>query len=221
MKIYIDTGNIEEILAAADTGLIDGVTTNPSLIAKEGKDFTSTLKEISSILSKTGKDFTLSAEVTEQTCNAMVKQGIPLAKIDKHVIIKCPLTVEGLKATQQFTKQGIRVNVTLCFSPTQALLAAKAGAFIVSPFIGRIDDTSWDGMQLIRDIRKIYDNYGYKTQILTASVRNPIHVKEAALAGSDIATIPFKVFMQLFKHPLTDIGNEQFLKDWKAFSKKP
>ena len=218
MKIYLDTGNVEEIKEAASTGLIDGVTTNPSLIAKEGRDFKTELKEIVSILKKTGKDFTVSAEVTDTaSAQSMVKQGRELSKLDKHVLVKVPLTKEGLKAVNTLSSEGIRCNVTLCFSANQALLAAKAGAWCVSPFEGRIDDSGHDGSQLIYQIRTLYDNYNFKTQILAASIRSANHVLECGQIGADIVTIPNKVFNQLFTHPLTDVGIKKFETDWKLY----
>ncbi|HIH24864.1 TPA: fructose-6-phosphate aldolase [Candidatus Woesearchaeota archaeon] len=222
MYIYIDTGNIDEIKKAAATGLINGVTTNPTLIAKEGKDFPTVIKSIVKILKDAGirDDFTVSAEVNSTTAPEMIKEGLGYAKWDKHVIVKLPMTTEGLVAAQEFARRGIRTNVTLCFSPNQALLAAKANAFIISPFVGRIDDTGGDGMALIKEIKQIYANYGYKTKVLVASVRSPSHVREAALAGADIATIPYKVFEQLIGHPLTDKGLAQFAKDYADYKTK-
>jgi transaldolase len=211
MKIYLDTASVKEIQEAASSGLIDGVTTNPSLVAKEGRTFKDVLLEICGIV-----DGPISAEVVSVEADAMVKEGRELAKIHKNIIVKCPLIPEGLKATKKLASEGIRVNVTLCFSPTQALLAAKAGAWCVSPFIGRLDDISSDGMALIRQIVTIYRNYDFKTQVLVASVRHPQHVVEAALAGGHIATMPFAVFQALFKHPLTDSGLKKFLADWNA-----
>jgi len=211
MKIYLDTGNIKEIREAASYGVLDGVTTNPSLVSKEGRDFKDLLLEICSVV-----DGPISAEVVSVEADAMVKEGRELAKIHKNIVVKCPLIPEGLKATKRLASEGIRVNVTLCFSPTQALLAAKAGAWCVSPFIGRLDDISSDGMELIRQILTIFENYGFPTQVLVASVRHPQHVVEAALAGAHICTIPFKVFQQLVKHPLTDNGLKKFLADWEA-----
>jgi transaldolase len=211
MKIYLDTASVKEIHEAASFGLIDGVTTNPSLVAKEGRTFKDVLLEICGIV-----DGPISAEVVSVEADAMVKEGRELAKIHKNIIVKCPLIPEGLKATKKLASEGIRVNVTLCFSPTQALLAAKAGAWCVSPFIGRLDDISSDGMALIRQIVTIYRNYDFKTQVLVASVRHPQHVVEAALAGGHIATMPFAVFQALFKHPLTDSGLKKFLADWNA-----
>lgn len=210
MKFFLDTGSIDEIRQAAATGVLDGVTTNPSLVAKEGKDFKQLLVEICEIV-----DGPVSAEVTATETDAMIRQAMELREIHKNIVVKIPLLKEGITAVSKLAPQGVRTNVTLCFSAAQALLAAKAGASFISPFIGRLDDISHMGMDLIREIRSIYDNYGFKTEILTASVRHPIHVVEAALTGSDIATMPFKVFEALFRHPLTDIGNEKFLADWK------
>jgi transaldolase len=211
MKLYLDTANVKEIREAANIGGLDGITTNPSLAAKEGRDFKELLLEICNIV-----DGPISAEVINVEADAIVKEGRELAKVHDNVVVKCPLIPEGLKATKRLNAEGIRVNVTLCFSPTQALLAAKAGAWCVSPFIGRLDDISSDGMELIRQIITIYRNYDYTTQVLVASVRHPQHVVEAALAGGDICTMPFKLFQQLIKHPLTDIGLKQFLADWNA-----
>ena len=211
MKIYLDTANVKEIQEAASFGLLDGVTTNPSLVAKEGRSFKEMLVEICNIV-----DGPISAEVVSVEADAMVKEGKELAKIHKNIVVKCPLIPEGLKATKRLASEGIRVNVTLCFSPTQALLAAKAGAWCVSPFIGRLDDVSSDGMELIRQILTIYENYDYQTLVLVASVRHPQHVVEAALAGGHICTMPYSVFQMLFKHPLTDAGLKKFLDDWKA-----
>ena len=211
MKLYLDTGNVNEIREAASFGLVDGVTTNPSLVSKEGRDFKDLLLEICEIV-----DGPISAEVVSVEAAAMVKEGRELAKIHKNIVVKCPLIPEGLKATKQLSSEGIRVNVTLCFSPTQALLAAKAGAWCVSPFIGRLDDVSSNGMELIRQILTIYENYNFTTQVLVASVRHPQHVVEAALIGGHICTMPYGVFQQLVKHPLTDNGLKKFLADWKA-----
>ncbi|MBP7055313.1 MAG: fructose-6-phosphate aldolase [Candidatus Omnitrophica bacterium] len=215
MMLFIDTANINEIREANALGIIDGVTTNPSLIAREGRDFVSVVKEICSIV-----DGPISAEVISLKSDEMVKEALELAKIHKNIVIKIPLTGEGLKAAKVLSTRGIETNVTLCFSPTQAMLAAKAGATYVSPFIGRLDDISQVGMDLIADIRKIYVNYGYKTKIIVASVRNPLHVLDAAKLGADIATVPYVVLMALVKHPLTDIGIERFLKDWQNVPKK-
>ena len=213
MKLYLDTGSAKEIREAASYGLVDGVTTNPSLVSKEGRDFTDLLKEICSIV-----DGPISAEVVSLESEGMIKEGRELAKIHKNIVVKVPLIPDGLKATKHLSGEGIKVNVTLCFSPTQALLAAKAGAWCVSPFIGRLDDISSDGMELIRQILAIYENYAFPTQVLVASVRHPQHVVEAALAGGHICTMPYSVFQQLVKHPLTDIGLKKFLADWEARS---
>ena len=215
MKIFLDTANVKEIQEAANMGLLDGVTTNPSLVVKEGRSFRDVLEEICRIV-----DGPISAEVVSVDAEGMVKEGRDLAKIHKNIVVKVPLIPEGLKATKRLASEGIRVNVTLCFSPTQALLAAKVGAWCVSPFIGRLDDVSSDGMALIRQIVAIYKNYDYKTQVLVASVRHPQHVVEAALAGGHIATMPYAVFQQLFKHPLTDIGLKKFLTDWESRGQK-
>lgn len=214
MKFFIDTANIDEIREAASLGVLDGVTTNPSLVAKEGKDFQATLREIVSLVNGP-----ISAEVTATDPEGMLEQGYELAKIHPNIVIKVPLTIEGLKACKRLRNDDIKVNVTLCFSASQALLAAKVDATYISPFIGRLDDISQDGMELIRQIRMIYDNYGYETQILAASIRHPLHVVDAALAGADVATIPFSVIQQLIKHPLTDLGQEKFLADWKKLDK--
>ncbi|MBI5020855.1 MAG: fructose-6-phosphate aldolase [Ignavibacteriales bacterium] len=210
MKIFIDTANINEIKEAASMGLLDGVTTNPSLVAKEGKKFEILIKEICSIV-----DGDISAEVISTDYDGMLREGRELAKLDDKIVVKIPLIKEGLKAVKSLKAEGIRTNVTLCFSPNQALLAAKAGAYILSPFVGRLDDISTNGMELISQILTIYRNYGFDTQVLVASIRHPLHVVESALMGADIATIPFNVFTQLIKHPLTDIGLEKFLSDWK------
>lgn len=211
MKFFIDTANLEEIREANEMGLIDGVTTNPTLVAREGNvDFKEHIAKICAIV-----DGDVSAEVTALDTEGMLREGRELAKIADNVVIKVPLTLEGLKATRTFRAEGTKVNVTLCFSAAQALLAAKAGATYVSPFIGRLDDIAQDGMQLIRDIVQIYSNYGYSTEVLAASIRHPVHIVDSALAGADVATIPFKVIKQLVKHPLTDKGLEAFLDDWK------
>ncbi len=209
MKFYLDTANVKEIHEAASLGILDGITTNPSLVAKEGRSFHEVLLEICRMV-----DGPISAEVVSIEADAMVKEGRELAKIHKNIVVKCPLIPEGIKATKKLAAEGIRVNVTLCFSPTQAMLAAKAGAWCVSPFIGRLDDVSSDGMALIRQIVTIYKNYDYKTLVLVASVRHPQHVVEAALAGGHICTMPFSVLQSLFKHPLTDLGLKKFLDDW-------
>lgn len=215
MKFFLDTANVKEIQEAASLGLLDGVTTNPSLVAKEGRSFKEMLIEICNIV-----DGPISAEVVSLEADAMVKEGKELAKIHKNIVVKVPLIAEGLKATKRLAAEGIRVNVTLCFSPTQALLAAKAGAWCVSPFIGRLDDISSNGMELIRQILTIYRNYDYRTLVLVASVRHPQHVVEAALAGGHICTMPFSIFQQMVKHPLTDSGLKKFLADWEAQAKK-
>lgn len=215
MKFFLDTANVKEIQEAASLGLLDGVTTNPSLVAKEGRSFKEMLVEICNIV-----DGPISAEVVSLEADAMVKEGKVLAKIHKNIVVKVPLIAEGLKATKRLAAEGIKVNVTLCFSPTQALLAAKAGAWCVSPFIGRLDDISSNGMELIRQILTIYRNYDFKTQVLVASVRHPQHVVEAALAGGHICTMPFSIFQQMVKHPLTDSGLKKFLADWEAQAKK-
>lgn len=211
MLFFLDTANVKEILEANSLGILDGVTTNPSLVVKEGRSFRETLREICAIVNGP-----ISAEVVSVEADAMVKEGKELAKIHPNIVVKCPLTPDGIKATKRLSSEGIRVNVTLCFSPTQALLAAKAGAWCVSPFVGRLDDVSSNGMELIRQIVTIYKNYEYKTLILVASVRHPQHVVEAALAGGHICTMPYSVFQALFKHPLTDVGLKKFLDDWKA-----
>lgn len=211
MKFFIDTANLDEIKEANEMGLIDGVTTNPSLIAKEGDiDFKEHIGKICSMVKGD-----VSAEVVSLDTEGMLKEGRELAKIADNVVVKCPLTLDGLKATRTFTAEGIKTNVTLCFSAAQALLAAKAGATYISPFVGRLDDISQDGMQLISDIVQIYENYDYPTQVLTASIRHPMHIIDAALIGADVCTIPFKTLAQLVKHPLTDKGLESFLNDWK------
>ena len=215
MKIFIDTANIAEIKEAASLGVLDGVTTNPSLVAKEGKDFRTLLEEICAIV-----DGPISAEVLAVQFEAIMKEARELSKIHKNIVVKVPLIKEGLKAVKALKAEGIRTNVTLCFSANQALLAAKAGAYFISPFIGRLDDVSNSGMDLIRQVVTIYRNYQYDTQVLVASVRHPLHVVEAAMIGADICTIPFKVIDQLIKHPLTDIGLDRFLADWKKGQQK-
>lgn len=209
MKIFLDTANLDELRKGASWGIVDGVTTNPSLIAKEGRPLEEQVRMICDIV-----DGDISAEVVATDAKTMITEGLALAKIHKNIVVKAPLTRDGIQATAALAKEGIRVNVTLCFTATQALLAAKAGAYIISPFVGRLDDISTNGMDLIRNICTIYKNYGYKTQVLAASLRHPIHVQESALAGAHIGTMPFKVLDQLFNHPLTDKGLEQFLKDW-------
>ncbi|MCX8174076.1 MAG: fructose-6-phosphate aldolase [Thermoplasmata archaeon] len=215
MKIFLDTANVKEIREANSWGIIDGVTTNPSLIAKEGRDFREVVEEITQIV-----DGPISAEVVSMNAEGMIAEGRELAKIHKNINIKIPMCVEGLKATKALAREGIKVNMTLVFSPNQALLAAKAGAAFVSPFVGRLDDVGHEGMQIIPDIVEIYRNYNFKTEIIVASVRHPIHVHQAALAGAHIATVPFSVLEKMVKHPLTDIGIDRFLKDWEKVPKK-
>ena len=215
MKFFIDTANIDEIRDAARLGILDGVTTNPSLVAKEGKKFEAVIAEICTIV-----DGPISAEVTALDYEGMMAQAHPLAKIHKNVTIKVPLTKDGLRACKALRGEGTQVNVTLCFSPSQALLAAKCGATFISPFVGRLDDVSQDGVELIRQIRAIYDNYGFTTQILAASIRHPMHVVDCALAGADVGTMPYKVMTQLYEHPLTDIGLKKFLEDWEKLKSK-
>ncbi|MBV8552567.1 MAG: fructose-6-phosphate aldolase [Acidobacteriaceae bacterium] len=217
MKFFLDSANLEELKKAAEWGIIDGVTTNPSLIAKEGVPMEEQIRKICDIF-----DGDISAEVVSDTAEEMVEEGRRLASIHSNVVVKVPLVQEGIKAVSRLSKEGIRTNVTLCFSAAQALLAAKAGAYIVSPFIGRVDDLGWPGMDLIRDIVTIYKNYGFQTQVLSASVRGALHVVEAAKAGAHITTLPYKVIEQLFHHPLTEKGLEQFLADYrKAFDLIP
>ena len=210
MKFFIDTANIAEIREAASMGMVDGVTTNPSLVAKEKKDFRKLLEEICSIV-----DGPISAEVISLDYDGMMKEAHELVKIHKNIVVKLPLIKDGLKAVKALSGEGIRANVTLCFSANQALLAAKAGAYFISPFIGRLDDIGQNGMDLIGQIVTIYHNYGFTTEVLVASVRHPMHVVDAAMIGADICTMPFKVLDQLIKHPLTDLGIEKFLADWK------
>ena len=214
MKFFIDTADVKEIREAHDLGLVDGVTTNPSLIAKSGRKFKDVIKEIVSIV-----DGPISAEVIALDAPGMIKEAKELAKIHKNIVVKVPMTPEGLKATHALSAKGIKTNVTLIFTPMQALLAAKAGATYVSPFVGRLDDISQDGMGIIEEIRTVFDNYGYTAEIIVASVRNPIHVLNSALIGADIATIPYSVMMQLAKHPLTDAGIKKFLADWESVPK--
>lgn len=213
MELYIDTANLEEIRQAHDMGVLDGVTTNPSLIAKEGVDYAKRLAEICAIV-----EGPVSAEVIATDYEGMMKEGLDRAKIASNIVVKLPITPAGLKACRAMSDAGVRTNMTLCFQAMQAMLVAKAGAFLVSPFIGRLDDVSEDGMDLIHKIRQIYDNYGFETKLLAASIRHPKHMLECALAGADVATVPFSVISQLLKHPLTDIGLEKFLADYrKAF----
>ena len=215
MKIFLDTASVQEIKTANDITPLDGVTTNPSLILKEGKDYKKTLKEICSIVSGP-----VNAETISLNAEGMVNEGNEFAKIAKNIVIKVPMTHEGMKACRLLTDSGIKVNTTLVFSANQALLAAKAGTYFVSPFVGRLDDINQNGMEIVREIKQIYANYNFKTQILAASIRHPIHVKEAALIGVDAATMPFKVYEQLFKHALTDKGIKQFLDDWDKLQKE-
>ena len=210
MEFFIDTAITDEIKQASELGLVDGVTTNPSLIAKSGRDFKEVITEITGIV-----DGPISAEVIALDAEGMVSEGRELAKIHPNIVIKVPMTEEGLKATRIFSAEGIKTNVTLIFSPLQALLAAKAGATYVSPFVGRLDDISQEGIDGVDQIRTIFDNFGYTTKIIVASIRTPMHVLNAALIGADICTIPFSVIKQLAKHPLTDIGIEKFLADWE------
>lgn len=213
MKFFLDTANLEDIRKAAPWGIVDGVTTNPTLIAKEGIALEDQVRKIIGLI-----DGDISAEVVSTTSKEMITEGRRLAEIHRNIVVKIPLISEDIVAVSTLAKEGIRTNVTLCFSPAQALIAAKAGAYIISPFVGRVDDIGWPGMDLIRDIVTIYKNYDYKTQVLAASIRGPRHVIEAAKAGAHIATMPYKVLEQMFHHPLTDKGLEQFLKDHnKAF----
>lgn len=213
MQIYIDTARIEDIREAADMGVLDGVTTNPSLIAKEGVDFHQRMKEICDVVPGP-----VSAEVVSTESDAMLEEAEPLLSIADNIVIKLPCTVDGLRACKQLSTNGVRVNMTLCFQPLQAMLAAKAGAFLISPFLGRLDDIGQDSMELIQQIRTIYDNYGYDTKVLAASIRHPMHLVQCALLGADVATVPFKVIQQMMNHPLTDSGLKKFLEDWAAMN---
>jgi len=210
MKFFIDTANIEEIKEAASIGILDGVTTNPSLVAREGKDFKELLNEIIEIV-----DGPISAEAVSMDYDGIIKEAKELAAIHKNIVVKVPLIKEGIKAVKSLSEIGIKTNVTLCFSATQAILAAKAGATYISPFVGRLDDISQTGMDLIEQIVTIYKNYNFATEVLVASIRNPLHIVEAGMIGADVVTIPFSVIEKLFKHPLTDIGIEKFLSDWE------
>jgi transaldolase len=210
MDLYIDTASLDEIREAHDMGVLDGVTTNPSLIAKEKVDYAQRLGEICEVVPGP-----VSAEVVATDYAGMLKEGRQHAKIADNIVVKLPCTVDGLKACKALADEGTRVNMTLCFQPLQALMVAKAGAFLVSPFIGRLDDIAEDGMELIQHIRQIYDNYGYETKLLAASIRHPLHFVQCALAGADVATVPFSVIKQVMKHPLTDIGLEKFVADYK------
>ncbi|MBI5234915.1 MAG: fructose-6-phosphate aldolase [Deltaproteobacteria bacterium] len=214
MKFFIDTANLEEIKTADDWGLVDGVTTNPSLIAKEKCGFEERIKDICSIINGP-----VSAEAISLDAAGMIGEGRKLAKIHKNVVVKIPMTLDGMKAVKKLSVEGIKTNVTLVFSPVQALLAAKAGATYVSPFVGRLDDVSHDGMELVSQILEIYSGYAFQTEVIVASVRNPLHVLDGALMGAHVATIPFNVLQQLSKHPLTDIGIDRFLKDWEKVPK--
>lgn len=210
MKFFIDTANIAEIKEAVSLGLIDGVTTNPSLVSRENREFRELIKEICTIV-----DGPVNAEVISLDAGGMVKEARELSPIHENIVVKIPMTPEGLKAVKTLSKEGIKTNVTLIFSASQALLAAKAGAAYVSPFVGRLDDVSYAGMELVGQIRTIFDNYGYTTEIIVASIRNPVHVVDSAMIGADVATIPFKVLLQLAQHPLTDIGIRKFMEDWQ------
>ena len=214
MKFFIDTANVDEIKEAASLGVLDGVTTNPSLVARENKDFNVILREILEVV-----DGPVNAEVVSTDYEGIVKEGLELAKIHKNIVVKVPLIKDGIKAVKTFSDQGIKTNVTLCFSASQALLAAKAGATYVSPFVGRLDDISHYGMDLIEQIVQIYQNYAIETQVLVASVRSPLHLVDAAMIGADVVTLPLAVIHKLFKHPLTDSGLETFLKDWDKLKK--
>ncbi len=214
MKFFIDTANIEEIKKGVEMGMVDGVTTNPSLVAKEDKPFVDILKEICDVV-----DGPVNAEVVSLEAEGMIEEAHQLMKIDEKIVIKVPMIVEGLKAVKRLSAEGIKTNVTLIFSSAQALLAAKAGASYVSPFVGRLDDISHQGLELVSDIMGVYQNYGYESEVIVASVRNPLHVMDSALIGADIATIPLKVIEQLAKHPLTDRGMDQFLADWEKRAK--
>ena len=215
MKLFIDTANVDDIRRANDMGIICGVTTNPSLIAKEGRDFKQVVKEITEIV-----DGPVSAEVISLEADKMVEEALPLAAIHKNIVIKLPMCEEGLKACKQLTAKGIKTNVTLVFSAAQALLAARAGATFVSPYLGRLDDIGMEGMNLIEEIVDIFNAQGIETEIIAASIRNPMHVTQAARLGSDIATVPMNVLLQMLKHPLTDNGIDRFLKDWEGFTSK-
>lgn len=210
MHIYIDTANLNEIRQAAEMGVLDGVTTNPSLVAKEGVDFHTRLKEICRIVKGP-----VSAEVVSVEHDDMIEEAQPLIDVAENIVIKLPCIPEGLKACKTLSDRGVKVNMTLCFQPLQALLVAKAGAFLVSPFVGRVDDVSGEGMEIIRQIRTIYDNYGFTTKILAASIRHPLHLVQSALIGADVATVPFSVIQQMMKHPLTDVGLQKFIADWE------
>jgi len=215
MKIFLDTANLDQIKEANSWGILDGVTTNPTLVAKEGCEFEKRVKDICEIV-----DGPISAEAVSMDADGMIKEARELSKMHKNVIVKIPMTAEGLKAVKVLSKEGVKTNVTLVFSPNQALLAAKAGATYVSPFVGRLDDISHNGMDLVRDIVTIYRNYGFKTQVIAASIRHPVHVTEAALMGAHVATVPFDILKKMLKHNLTDEGIQKFLKDWEKVPKK-
>lgn len=212
MKIFLDTANLEEIKKGVEWGIVDGVTTNPTLISKEGAEFKQRVKEICDLVKGP-----VSAEVVSLDYKGMVKEARELAQLSEYVVIKIPMTPDGIRAVKTLSAEGIKTNVTLVFSPAQAILAAKAGATYVSPFIGRMDDLSNDGMRMLGEIVEIYDNYGFETEIIAASIRHPMHVVEAALMGVDIVTMPFAVLEKLFKHPMTDLGIERFMNDWKKY----
>ncbi len=214
MKLFLDTANTEEIREGVDLGIIDGITTNPTLIAREGKDYRKALEEVCEIV-----EGPVSAEVLSEDFEGMLVEGRDLSRIAENIVVKVPMGAQGLKATRRFSDDGIPVNVTLCFSPTQALMAAKAGASYISPFIGRLDDISQPGMGLVEEIIAIYDNYGFETEVLVASIRSPVHVLQAAMAGADVSTLPFAVLNQMLQHPLTDKGLKKFLQDWQAAQK--
>lgn len=214
MKFFIDTANVDEIREANEMGMVDGVTTNPSLIAKEGRDFKEIINEICRIV-----DGPISAEAVSLDSEGMIAEARDLAKIHKNIVVKIPMTIEGMKAVRTLADEGIKTNVTLVFSPLQALMAAKAGASYVSPFVGRLDDLSQEGMDVVDQIVTIYDNYGYQTEVIVASIRNPLHVLETGLIGADIATIPFSVLKKLAAHPMTDKGIQAFLDDWEKTKK--
>ncbi len=215
MKIYLDSANIEDIKRLNDLGIIDGITTNPTLVAKEGKNYTEVIKEICKIVNGP-----ISAEVLATTAKEMITEGLAYAKLHKNIVVKIPMTAEGLKAIKELSSKGIPVNTTLIFNSLQALLAAKAGSKYVSPFIGRIDDISYDGMSIIAETTEIFKNYNFKTEIIVASIRNPLHIRDAALLGADICTCPANIIEQIMKHPLTDIGLKKFLDDYEKAKKK-
>jgi len=221
MKLFLDTANIDEVRKALETGLLDGLTTNPSLIAREGKDLTTEVKKMIELFERAGRsDYSISMEVVSQDTAGMLKEAAVYSKVGKGIVVKIPMTAPGMAAVKVLTAKKMKTNVTLVFSANQALLAAKAGATYVSPFIGRIDDIGMNGMELLEEIRTIYENYGYKTEILAASIRSPRQVAQAAMIGCDIATLPYKIFEQLFQHPLTDNGLKKFLEDWDGLKKK-